>query len=715
MVLSTGRIWLTSLLLLAAAAGAAGAEDAREEPAAEGGQVTLALKDYLVLRDTAERLDRRRAETALHREATASEVAVERVRVRIADASPRARAQVTEELEVMIQGRPKQPQPLPITGFPSRLEVVRGAGTAALSAGGEGPVLVAAAPGRYAVRAEGRMTLEASAGESRLAFTRIAAPVAELDVDLPAELGWSFQGAVPVEDKVDHGRRLLRLSAKRGETPRLTLRRQVDGNEAARLLAESTVLTIVQLRPDGPRRHDVVLYDVSRGALSDLAVELPAGLAVEQAASDEGMAVPEEEGRRLVVHRRRQLQGTGFLVLTSTPAPGTALPLDAVRPGPPVRARYLALASTVAAAAQPLPAARWERVDLEDLPPTLGEALTALDLAAAWRLIGAEPGAGAAAAAGVGTGAGAGDGTVAGAGTGDGAGTGTKGDAGTASSLSAGTSMAVSLLPPAGRLETLVRLRETTTLLTVDGTVLHRDRFTLGQAGAALDLSLPAGATLWSASVGAQAVRPLEHAGGLSVPLGFAARAGAALPVVEVVSVLERALPGGRSRLGLELAQVRSPVLAHRWQLLLPEGARYRFRAGDLQPVPPPAGRPAGNPVPKPPADVLTDRINVGGNESGRQSDYVVAESPVLDERRVATGATVQPKDLPAVPQALGETPGYFDFDSFAAAAQGLKKGLVGGVKPLPITIPLSGKSLLLSGALPPSRVAVELEVKGRR
>jgi hypothetical protein len=40
---------------------------------------------------------------------------------------------------------------------------------------------------------------------------------------------------------------------------------------------------------------------------------------------------------------------------------------------------------------------------------------------------------------------------------------------------------------------------------------------------------------------------------------------------------------------------------------------------------------------------------------------------------------------------------------------------LVGGVKPLPITIPLSGKSLLLSGALPPSRVAVELEVKGRR
>jgi hypothetical protein len=40
---------------------------------------------------------------------------------------------------------------------------------------------------------------------------------------------------------------------------------------------------------------------------------------------------------------------------------------------------------------------------------------------------------------------------------------------------------------------------------------------------------------------------------------------------------------------------------------------------------------------------------------------------------------------------------------------------LVGGVKPLPLSIPESGKVLLLTGVLPPARVAVELEVKAKR
>jgi len=44
-----------------------------------------------------------------------------------------------------------------------------------------------------------------------------------------------------------------------------------------------------------------------------------------------------------------------------------------------------------------------------------------------------------------------------------------------------------------------------------------------------------------------------------------------------------------------------------------------------------------------------------------------------------------------------------------------LKQGLVGGVKPLPIAIPETGKLLLLSGVLPPEKIGVELEVKGKR
>jgi hypothetical protein len=134
-------------------------------------------------------------------------------------------------------------------------------------------------------------------------------------------------------------------------------------------------------------------------------------------------------------------------------------------------------------------------------------------------------------------------------------------------------------------------MRDTTTLLTVDGTLLHRDIFTLGpvtRPGAALDLILPAGAQLWSARVGTQAVRPLERGGKTSIPLGFA---GGSETVVEVVAVLEKAIPGGRSELGMELAQVMLPVLEHRWRVLLPEGNRYRFRSGDLRPTAPPAYR----------------------------------------------------------------------------------------------------------------------------
>jgi hypothetical protein len=39
----------------------------------------------------------------------------------------------------------------------------------------------------------------------------------------------------------------------------------------------------------------------------------------------------------------------------------------------------------------------------------------------------------------------------------------------------------------------------------------------------------------------------------------------------------------------------------------------------------------------------------------------------------------------------------------------------VGGVRPLPVAIPESGKLLFLTGVLPPPRVAVELEVKSKR
>jgi hypothetical protein len=638
------------------------------------GEVTLPLADYLALVESGDRAQSERATRVAQREPPVAEVTAQRVSLVMGEDT----AEVTAELEVLVRGAETKPVFLAFSGFPSRVAVKAasgGTGGAAVTAvkDGGGVVLLAPLAGKYTVKVAGRAPLGAG-GIQRLALAPVAAPVAATEIDLAADLAWSCTGAVVVDDQTQDGRRHVKLAARRGERQVLELRRKVDSAEAEKLLAQTVVLTLFQLRPEGPRRHDVVLYEVSRGSLGSFTVELPPGLEVEQAGTDEGAAVPVIEGGTLTVHRQRQLQGIGYLVLTSTPAAGTlaaGAPLAAVRPALDVRLRYLALSSSVAADARPLPEASWSRVDLTDLPAALSEALAALDLTAAWRL--------------------AGDG--------------------------AGARLAVTLLPAAPSLDATILLRDTTTLMTVDGTLLYRDRFTLeskSRAGASLDLTLPAGATLWSAKVDEQPVRPLERGGTLSVPLGFESGAQA---VVEVVAVLERAIPPGRSALALELPQVRIPVRDHRWKLLLPEGPRYRFRSGDLRPAP------AREPwkVLQPTPGVLTDRINAGGNESGAvgggapqpasepqaaEDLAVIAEAPLLDERRAEPKKSDKRKD---------ERDAGMQTSSFALEAQGLKQGLVGGVKPLPISIPESGKVLLLTGVLPPQKVAVELEVKAKR
>ncbi|HZF09716.1 MAG TPA: carboxypeptidase-like regulatory domain-containing protein [Thermoanaerobaculia bacterium] len=756
---------LAVLLVLLSAAGAVSealAASAASAAAAPGpGEVILPLHDYLALVEKVERLDRERAGETAHREAPVSEVVLQRTVVTLGalGSGGEAEAGLTAHYEALVQGHPKEPLLLPWSGLAAQAEVhaLAGAGGGAAAGAatdpkrGRGVLLVAPAPGRYAIDVR------------RLTLAPVAAPVAEVEVELPADLAWSAPGAVAVDEKVAAGRRTVRLVVRRGEAPVLEIQRRLDGTEAGKLLAQSVVLTLFQLRPDGLRRHDVVLYEVSRGSLASLAVDLPPELAVEQVATDEGDVVPVVEARHLTVHRKRQLQGIGYLVLTSTPRAGTALPVQAVAPALngsniEVRARYLVVSSSVAADVSPQPAASWSRVDLSDLPPALGEALQTLDLTAAWRL---SPPANPALPV-------------------------------------PPASLAVALLPAPPRLPTVVRQRDTTTLLTVDGTVLHRDLFTLEQAGAALDLTLPAGAVLWSAKVGEQTVRPVARQGTLSVPLGFLAGVAAGeLPVVEVVSVLERQIPKGRSRLALDLPQVASPVVAHVWRLLLPEGARYRFREGTLRPVgapsvpPPPPSRPptvtysdhgpggsagvivrvaddkgAALPgvtvtlqssalahpvvavanaqgtaiVPELPPGFYKVEAQLEGFSSveyphleipaGKLAEVeivlqpaieetitVTAEAPLLDERRQSTGMTfsnrasagvvnVETRREPKAPTAPAVP--------YEEISQSLQQGLVGGVRPLPVAIPESGKALLLSGALPPARVAVELDVKGK-
>jgi hypothetical protein len=100
----------------------------------------------------------------------------------------------------------------------------------------------------------------------------------------------------------------------------------------------------------------------------------------------------------------------------------------------------------------------------------------------------------------------------------------------------------------------------------------------------------------------------------------------------------------------------------------------------------------------------------------------VTAEAPLLDERRTGNTQTYslddrtsgfipgRRKKKPATPP-----PGYYGSDAFEEMAKGLQNGLVGGVKPLNVAIPESGKVLLLTGVLPPADVGVELEVRAQK
>ncbi len=613
-------------------------------------EVVVPVKDYLSLVEQGEAAEKERQRREASREAPVAEVVSQKVHVSLGTDDV---AEVAARYEVLVQGEPRCPIVLPVTGVPREASVdVNDAGkTAALSAGAKAGewLLVAPAAGRYTVEISGPVPL-GGGGVSRLTLAPAAAPVSLTEIELPADLSWSAPGTVVVEDRVEGARRMVRLTARRGQAQTVEVRRRLDGGDSEKLLAQSLVLTLIQLRPDGPRRHDVVLYEVSRGALGSFTVDLPPGLAVETVGTDEGEMVPAIESRRLTIQRRQQLRGVGYLVLTSTPKPGSELPLEPVVPEGTVRARYLALASSVAADVKPLPEASWSRIDLDDLPPALRDALGGVDLAASWRLSGEAP----------------------------------------------GLRMAVLSLPTAPSLPVVASLRETTTLLTLDGTLLHRDRVTLrpGTIGTALDLTLPAGSTFWSARVDGVPVRPLERGNGkISVPLGFDVGRDA---VVEVVSVQEKAIPKGRSELALDISRIAVPVREHRWRLLLPDGARYRYRSGDLRPAVQKVvirqvtkredtRRPA---APVPPVGY------VGPGSSGDQAVWSVDGMVITDMA------------------ATGSSPTYYDFDAFKEMATTLRKDLVGGIKPLPIAIPETGKLLLLSGVLPPERIGVELEVR---
>ena len=350
----------------------------------------------------------------------------------------------------------------------------------------------------------------------------------------------------------------------------------------------------------------------------------------------------------------------------------------------------------------------------------------------------------------------------------------------------------VSPLPAPKLIDTVVTQRDTTTLLTVENTLLHRDRFIVEGDRPSLEVALPENGTVWSAQVGDVPVRPVEQGGRVLVPLGLAASGSR---VVELVIVQERAIAPGRSTLDLELPQVALPVLKHEWRLLLPERNRYRFATGSLRPLrgdgveggvpggvvggvvgglpsaaPPGVGRgialgaggtaelrgnvldTSGGVLPGASVRLVDERtgqslalttdpngeFRFGGLAGSTYTVRAELAGFKTDERRgirVASGQsraftmrlevgalteTVQVSSNELTYRTAGKDEKRKAEEAVQAQQQvqarqdldSLKQGLVGGVKPLPVKIPEAGKVLRMSGALPPARVSVSLEVK---
>ena len=428
-------------------------------------------------------------------------------------------ADVTTRFEVLLQGDPTHPVLLPVTGLASRARIEPEAG-ASLRMTERGLELVASEPGRYQVSVTSRAGIEQNLGTKSLRVARLLAPVGDFELDLPEALLYRTRGAVVSRESVSDGRRVVSFTLPKGEGATLEVRRDVDGDEGEKMLADVAMAIVVELNEDGALRHDILQYRVSRGELSRFELTLPDGLSLnrlnrlKRLVTDEGEAPLLVEDGVLTVNRKEKLTDVGYLVLTSQPAEIATIPLEMLKIELPVRERFLILSSSIAAEVDPLPAPSFRRVDISDVPKTILDA-AGVETHAAWRV----------------------------------------------KDMGDRLMLRVDAWPPATTIETTIRERQSLTLLTAEGTLDHRDTFTLRTSATTFELELPSGSKLWSSRVNGTWVRAVERDGSVLVPLGFGSDGDV---VVELVSVSKRVVPERRTRLEFDLGEVSVPVLQHR-------------------------------------------------------------------------------------------------------------------------------------------------------
>jgi hypothetical protein len=486
-------------------------------------------------------------------------------------------------------------------------------------------------PGRVTLQLQGHLSLGDPADQDLVVnLPPAVASISVVALLLPADVGWTLAGATIDSETSLGGDRWVELIRPLGSAAPLELRGRAQIHEVVSAYVRGVSVTLIEPGPDALQRTDVVLYEVQRGALGEMALRLPAGYEPDPlVTTDEGTLGYDLEADRLVVSRQQRLVGRGHLLLTSrAPWPtGDTLALPALEPAVEVRSRFLGVTASVAAEWAPEPAGAWTRVDREDLPPALREAVQGLALAAVWRL--------------------------------------------NQGASTTGLALAVTRLPAVDLASGILAARHSVTVATIEGSLVHRDVFEIDAGPAALEVELAPGMEFWSAKVNTEAIRPVVAAGVQRIPLppGRGRR-----HTVELVVAETRALPAGKSKehLKLQLPVVRGSVLRHEWRLMLPENRDYRLVDGELRAVPPkPPASPMAEtvevvtkrrtglatavsqqeldqvPTARDPWVILQnvpgvqlDRVNVGGNESRQQSTFL-GPLPVL-AKVPETGKAIQ-------------------------------------------------------------------------
>ena len=677
------------------------------------GQVTLPLTDYLALRDA--------IDAASDRDPDADDdvTILEHESVLRVDGDRVYARQVTHiETEGSVR-------PVELTHIGVAWSITtQPAGAASVSRRDNTLTVIPSQPGRLVVTVDSILPFDRSVISTSIPISAGGYRVARTQVELPAALHWSSPCAIVVADRREGERRHLEL-ALRSETPcDLTLDRATTGLVEQSTFARAVVVTVLKLDVSGWQRQDLILYEVARGSLAAFEVTAPAGMLWRRTRTDEGPQgnatwVELANGNRRLL-RSERLEGSGFLRLETPVEESTRVDLHPVRPIETVRAHYVVVSSAIAAEVQPADATNWSRADLEDLPALYrtgdrGET-------AVWR----------------------------------------------AGSANGSFVFLIEEVPHIEPLPTVVHRRHSTSLVTHEGTLVQRDAVTVETSAGAFAMTLSESAVLWSVRVDGQVVRPVQTAGTLAVPLPQRSKGHEF--TIEVTSVVEKAVPMERSSMHLELARIDTPVLDHRWRLLLPANASYRYTGGTLVPAEEVASTrasigwmaglggtgivrgtirdPHGDPLPGVTVSLSGRSVEVQRLISNAQGQYWFNDVPAgrytleaelegfgrvetsvrlrshtaanadLELTTSVSEAITVTSEVPLIDASLiaaseiDSLKRQNEADSYRLATSDLRQGTVGGVKPLPVDLPEAGKVLQLAGALPTPTVYVEIAVK---